>query len=78
MPYLTRPPHLSGVQVLFNDRVFVFPDRSRAEEAAARLADCNTRNSLWELVDLVERLEAGEPRNEPPGRTALGRVPRPV
>ena len=57
MPYLSRPPHLTGDQVVFNDRVFVFPDRIVAREAAARLSDCNTRNSLWELVDLVEKLE---------------------
>jgi hypothetical protein len=59
MPYLSRQPHLSGEQVLFNDRVFVFPDPSEAREAATRLTACNTKNSLWELVDLVEMIEAG-------------------
>ena len=57
MPYLSRPPYLTGDQVVFNDRVIVFPDQAVAREAAARLSDVNTRNSLWELVDLVEKLE---------------------
>jgi len=73
MPYLSQPPHLSGERVVFNDRVFVFKDPARAREAAARLADCNTRNSLWELVDLVEKFEAGPGNNlNEPNFRALG------
>ncbi len=68
MAYLSRPPHLLGEQVVFNDRVFVFPDQIVAQEAAARLADCNTRNSLWELVDLVEKLGNAAPEIPRPGR----------
>ena len=59
MPYLSRPPHLTGERVHFNDCVYDFTDPQAAREAAARLADCNTKNSLWELVDLVEKIETG-------------------
>ncbi len=65
----------------FNDRVFVFPDRSVAREAAARLAECNTRGSLWELVDLVGkwRPEAGELKSAPGPSWGLGgSAPSPV
>ena len=71
MPYLSRPPHLTGDQVVFNDRVFVFQDRTLAREAAASLSDCNTRNSLWELVDLVEKLEIQSGRNFDPAEVCF-------
>lgn len=59
MPYLLRPPHLTEGRVYFNDCVYDFGDPRAAREAAARLSDCNTKNSLWELVDLVEKIETG-------------------
>jgi len=67
MPYLSRPPRATGQQVWFNDLVFRFPDPDLAREAAKRLKDCNHRNSLWELVDLVASLES-DPR---PDRAAM-------
>lgn len=58
MPYLSQNPEATGEQVFFNDHVFSFSDPKAAREAARRLADCNSKNSLWELVDLVARFEA--------------------
>jgi hypothetical protein len=71
MPYLSRDPQTTGPQVVFNDHVFRFANDRLAREAARKLAEVNRRNSLWELVDLVTKLEAAAYRLRsltPPGR----------
>ncbi|MBW1712625.1 MAG: hypothetical protein JRJ59_05725 [Deltaproteobacteria bacterium] len=60
MPYLAQQPQASGDHVFFSDRVFTFPNPRLAQLAAKKLADCNRRNSLWALVDLVARLESDQ------------------
>jgi len=61
MPVLLRPPQVNGYQVHFNDSVLDFTSRKEAARAAFELTECNKRGSLWEMVDLVSRLEKVKP-----------------